>query len=109
MLIGIPKEVKNHEYRVGATPGMVYALVECGHKVLVETEAGVKIGFTDEMYRTAGAQIVGNPQEVYKAEMIIKVKEPQLSEFPLLREGQILFCYLHLAPDPVQTKHLLDS
>lgn len=109
MLIGIPKEVKNHEYRVGATPGMVRALVEAGHQVLVETHAGTKIGFTDEMYMAAGAKIVGSPIEVYQADMIIKVKEPQENEFTLLRENQILFCYLHLAPDPIQTKHLLKS
>ncbi len=108
MLIGIPKEIKNHEYRVGATPAMVRALVEMGHQVLVETLAGSTIGFTDEMYAAAGAKIAKTPSEVYKAEMIIKVKEPQESEFALLREGQILFCYLHLAPDPIQTKHLLE-
>lgn len=109
MLIGIPKEIKNHEYRVGATPAMVRALTEAGHTVLVQTMAGHKIAFTDEMYKSAGAKIVTTPADVYRAEMIIKVKEPQDSEFPLLKEGQILFCYLHLAPDPVQTKHLIDS
>lgn len=107
MLIGIPKEIKNHEYRVGATPAMVRALVENKHKVFIETDAGTKIGFTDEMYVNAGGKIVKTAKEVYKAEMIIKVKEPQKAEFPLLQEGQILFCYLHLAPDPVQTKNLL--
>lgn len=107
MLIGIPKEIKNHEYRVGATPAMVYALCQAGHQVLIETNAGAKIGFTNEMYQAAGAKIVSTAEEVYKAEMVIKVKEPQDSEFPLLREGQILFCYLHLAPDPHQTKNLL--
>lgn len=109
MLIGIPKEIKNHEYRVGATPSMVRALVEAGHKVLVEKNAGAKIGFTDAMYSASGAKIVETPKDVYAAEMVIKVKEPQESEFKLLREDQILFCYLHLAPDPVQTKHLVDS
>lgn len=109
MIIGIPKEIKNHEYRVGATPAMVRAFIEAGHKVLVQNDAGTKIGFTDEMYKTAGAKIVKTAAEVYKAEMIIKVKEPQKSEFPLLREDQILFCYLHLAPDPEQTKHLVKS
>lgn len=109
MLIGIPKEIKNHEYRVGATPAMVSTLVNQGHKVIVETHAGTKIGFTDEMFQSAGAKIVASAQEVYSAEMVIKVKEPQESEFKLLREGQILFCYFHLAPDPVQTKHLVDS
>lgn len=109
MIIGIPKEIKNHEYRVGATPAMVRALVEAGHTVLVQTQAGTKIGFADAMYSQAGARIVNSAKDVYSAEMVIKVKEPQDSEFPLLREGQILFCYLHLAPDPEQTKHLVDS
>ena len=108
MLIGIPKEVKDHEYRVGATPDMVKALVAAGHKVMVQTMAGDRIGFTDELYREVGAKIVSTLSEVYQAEMIIKVKEPQSQEFPLLKEGQILFCYLHLAPDPEQTKHLLE-
>ncbi len=107
MLIGIPKEVKNHEYRVGATPSYVRSLVEAGHKVLVQTGAGSQIQFRDEDYKEAGAEIVATPGQVYEAEMIIKVKELQGSEFPLLHEGQILFCYLHLAPDPVQTQHLL--
>lgn len=109
MIIGIPKEIKNHEYRVGATPAMVRALVEAGHKVHVETNAGTQIGFTDEMYTKAGSIIVKSAKDVYECEMIIKVKELQESEFPLLKKGQILFCYLHLAPDPVQTKHLIDS
>jgi alanine dehydrogenase len=108
MLIGIPKEIKNHEYRVGATPGMVRTFVESGHEVLVETQAGTKIGFTDEMFTAAGATIVDLPERIYEAEMIIKVKEPQESEFSLLKEGQILFCYLHLAPDPIQTKNLIE-
>lgn len=109
MKIGIPKEIKVHEYRVGATPAMVRTLVERGHEVFVETQAGEKIKFSDADYAHAGAKIVKTPSEVYKNEMIIKVKEPQDSEFPLLHEGQILFGYFHLAPDPVQTKHLIDS
>lgn len=108
MIIGIPKEIKVHEYRVGATPAMVRALVESGHTVYVQKSAGAPIGFTDEMYQAAGALIAATAEEIYKAEMIIKVKEPQAQEFPLLKEGQVLFCYLHLAPDPVQTKHLLE-
>lgn len=108
MLIGIPKELKDQEYRVGATPDVVKALVAAGHKVMVQTKAGERIGFTDEMYATAGAKIVSTISEIYQAEMVIKVKEPQAQEFPLLKEGQILFCYLHLAPDPEQTKHLLE-
>jgi alanine dehydrogenase len=106
--IGIPKEVKDKEYRVGATPDMVRALTEAGHEVLVETLAGDPIGFTDAMYAAAGARIVKTPPEVYKSDMIIKVKEPQKSEFPLLHEGQILFCYFHLAPDPIQAKNLIE-
>ena len=109
MKIGIPKEVKNHEYRVGATPAMVKTFVMAGHEVLVQASAGARIGFEDEDYQAAGAKIVLGPQEVYAAEMIIKVKEPQPSEYPLLKEGQILFCYLHLAPDPQQTKALIDQ
>lgn len=109
MIIGIPKEIKNHEYRVGATPAMVRAFVEAGHTVLVEKHAGQAIGFTDAMYTAAGARIVNTAADVYSAGMIIKVKELQTGEFALLHEGQILFCYLHLAPDPVQTKQLIDS
>jgi len=109
MKIGIPKEIKNHEYRVGATPGMVRTLVEAGHQVDVQANAGTQIGFTDEMFAAAGAKIVPAAADVYTNDMIIKVKEPQESEFPLIGEDQILFCYLHLAPDPVQTKHLIDS
>lgn len=109
MLIGIPKEIKNQEYRVGATPEMVRVLVENGHEVWVESHAGNKIGFSDEIYAKAGAKIVDSPHKVFTAELIIKVKEPQKQEFDLLREGQILFCYLHLAPDPLQTKQLLEK
>jgi alanine dehydrogenase len=109
MKIGIPKEVKKDEYRVGATPETVRAFVEAGHSVQVQSHAGYKIGYLDEMYFRAGAEIVGTAQEIYQNEMIIKVKEPQDSEFPLLKEGQILFCYLHLAPDPEQTRHLLEK
>ncbi len=109
MIIGIPKEIKNHEYRVGATPSMVRLLVEAGHQVLVQTHAGDKIGYTDAMFSATGAKIANSAEEIYRCEMIIKVKEPQESEFPLLREGQILFCYLHLAPDPEQTKQLLEK
>lgn len=109
MIIGIPKEVKIHEYRVGATPEMVRLLVENGHKVMVQTNAGARIGFSDEDYKHAGGVILGTAAEVYKAEMIIKVKELQEAEFSLVREGQVLFCYLHLAPDPVQTAHLIEK
>lgn len=109
MIIGIPKEIKNHEYRVGATPSLVRMLVEAGHKVMVQNNAGLAIGFTDDAYKAAGAIIVNSAAEVYKAEMILKVKEPQAEEFPFLYEEQILFTYLHLAPDPIQTQHLLES
>jgi alanine dehydrogenase len=108
MLIGIPKEIKDQEYRVGATPDMVKALVGEGHTVIVQTMAGDRIGFTDALYEEAGAKIISTLAEVYQAEMVIKVKEPQSLEFPLLKQGQILFCYLHLAPDPEQTKNLLE-
>ncbi len=109
MKIGIPKEIKNHEYRVGATPSMVKAFVEAGHQVYVETLAGEAIGFSDKAFRDAGAKIVDSPKKVYEAEMVVKVKEPQKSEYPLLRPDQILFCYLHLAPDPILTRALVKS
>lgn len=109
MIIGIPKEIKVHEYRVGATPATVRTLVEHGHQVLVQSHAGDKIGFSDELYRAAGAKIVNTAAEVYQCEMVIKVKEPQASEFALMHEGLVLFCYLHLAPDPEQTKQLLEK
>lgn len=109
MLIGIPKETKNNEYRVGATPSMACVLVDAGHQVIVQSGAGAMIGYEDDKYKAAGAKIVSSAKEVYRAEMIIKVKEPQESEFSLLKEGQILFCYLHLAPDPIQTKKLIES
>jgi len=109
MEIGIPKEIKNHEYRVAATPSTVRALVKAGHSVFIETDAGAKIGFSNEMYAREGAKIVNSAKEVYDQEMIIKVKELQENEFKMLKEGQILFCYLHLAPDPLQTKELIKS
>ncbi|NGX61614.1 MAG: Alanine dehydrogenase [Chlamydiae bacterium] len=109
MKIGIPKELKNHEYRVGATPGLVSMLTKSGHSVFVQTHAGHRIGFTDEHYVQAGAVILPTIEAVYgEAEMIVKVKEPQSAEFPLLRQGQILFCFLHLAPNPEQLKHLIE-
>jgi len=105
MIIGIPKEIKQSETRVGATPQMVQELISLGHKVLVETKAGAAIGFTDDQYK--GAHITDR-DEVYTAEMIVKVKEPQEEEFPLLKSEQILFCYLHLAAEPKLTKALLE-
>lgn len=109
MILGIPKEIKAQENRVGATPAMVKMLVDAGHEVWVETQAGKNIGYTDALFAEVGARIVATPQEVYQAEMIVKVKEPQPSEYALLKKGQILFCYLHLAPDPIQTENLLKS
>ncbi len=110
MLIGTPKEIKPDEYRVGLTPSSVRELVANGHKVLIEARAGDGIGISDASYRQAGADIVANPAEVYSAaELIIKVKEPQPAECRMLRGGQFLFAYLHLAPDPEQAKALLNS
>jgi alanine dehydrogenase len=110
MLIGIPKEIKNHEYRVGMTPVSVREAVRHGHKVWVQTQAGTGIGATDDDYRAAGAQIIPSAEEIFaKADMIVKVKEPQAVERKMLREGQILYTYLHLAPDPEQTKDLVAS
>ncbi len=110
MLVGVPKEVKVHEYRVGLTPSSVRELIAHGHKVLVQASSGLAIGLTDEMYRAAGAEIVPTAADVFsKAEMIVKVKEPQPAEIKMLRSGQLLFTYLHLAPDPEQTEGLLKS
>jgi alanine dehydrogenase len=110
MLIGVPKEIKNHEYRVGMTPLSVREAVRHGHKVWVQAGAGLGIGTSDEEYKKAGAQIIPTAEEIFaKAEMIVKVKEPQVVERKMLREGQILYTYLHLAPDPEQTKDLVKS
>lgn len=109
MIIGVPKEIKTSENRVGLVESGVKALVREGHKVLVETTAGLGSGITDEQFIAAGASILGTKKEVYeKADMIIKVKEPLPEEYPLLREDQILFTYLHLAPEPVLTRALLE-
>jgi len=110
MLVGVPKEIKNHEYRVGLTPAGVRELVSAGHQALVETQAGIAIGFTDDQYADAGAELVATAAEIFeRAELIVKVKEPQPSECKQLRANQTLFTYLHLAPDPEQTKLLLAS
>jgi len=110
MIIGVPQEVKNNEFRVGLTPGNVSGLCKQGHSVLVQRGAGAQIGLSDESYRTAGATLINSAAEVYgKSEMIIKVKEPQPQECAMLREEQILFTYLHLAPDPAQTQALINS
>jgi alanine dehydrogenase len=110
MRIGVPKEIKNHEYRVGMTPAAVRELTSRGHEVFVETMAGDGIGLGDEAYTRVGAKILKTADEVFAtADMIVKVKEPQPVEIKRLRAGQTLFTYLHLAPDPEQTKGLLDS
>lgn len=110
MLLGVPREIKNHEYRVGMTPASVRELTGRDHAVLVEKGAGRGIGLTDSMYVRAGAEIVDTPEEIFaRAEMIVKVKEPQPDECRMLRRGQILFTYLHLAPDPLQTQLLVES
>ncbi|WP_415668842.1 alanine dehydrogenase, partial [Vibrio rarus] len=110
MIIGIPKEIKNHEYRVGMVPGSVREVISHGHQVIVETQAGSGIGFTDDDYIAAGASILHSAKEIFaQAEMIVKVKEPQAIERAMLRKGQILFTYLHLAPDFPQTEELINS
>jgi len=108
MRIGVPKEVKNHEYRVGLTPASVRALHLAGHEVLVQTQAGHAIGMSDDLYESVGAQIVADAAGIYaEADMVVKVKEPQAQECEMLREGQILYAYLHLAPDLKQTEALM--
>src|SRR5215469_10326935 len=110
MLIGVPKEIKTHEYRVGLVPSSVRELIHNGHQVLVETGAGAGIGFDDHAYKGADASIAKDAAEVFaKADMIVKVKEPQPRECKMLRKDQLLFTYLHLAPDPEQTQGLLKS
>jgi alanine dehydrogenase len=110
MLVGVPREIKPQEYRVGLTPGAVREYRAAGHSVLVETGAGAGIGADDDLYRKAGAMIAQNAAEIFgTAEMVVKVKEPQPDEWRQLREGQILFTYLHLAPDPRQAEGLLAS
>ncbi len=110
MRVGCPKEIKNHEYRVGLTPGSVREYVAHGHEVIIETKAGSGIGAEDDAYRAAGAKIVASAKDVFeKSDMVVKVKEPQPAEWAQLRHGQLLYTYLHLAPDPEQTKGLLGS
>jgi alanine dehydrogenase len=110
MLVGVPKEIKNNEYRVGLTPSSVVELVARGHRVMVETQAGAGIDFSDDEYRAAGAEMASTAAEIFAAaDMIVKVKEPQPVECAMLRDGQILYTYLHLAPDPEQTKLLVES
>ena len=110
MRVGCPKEIKNHEYRVGLTPGAVREYVAHGHTVIVESGAGLGIGADDGAYAAAGAKVVKTAADVFaQADMIVKVKEPQPQEWAQLRDGQILYTYLHLAPDPEQTKGLMKS
>jgi len=109
MNIGIPREVKPHEYRVSATPGAVHALVARGHEVFIETQAGVGSGFPDEAYEAQGATVVGSAKEAWSPEMVLKVKEPVKGEYGFLREDLLLFTYLHLAADGALTEALLKA
>jgi alanine dehydrogenase len=110
MLIGVPKEVKTHEYRVGLVPGSVRELVHHGHKVVVESGAGAGIGFDDAAYEAAGAGILARASDVFAvAELIVKVKEPQPEEIPAIREDQVIFTYFHLAAEPALTEALMRS
>lgn len=110
MIVGVPKEIKNHEYRVGLTPAAAKEFVAHGHRVIVENNAGDAIGFPNEQYIEAGASIIESAADIFAtADMIVKVKEPQPNECKMLREGQTLYTYLHLAPDPVQTQLLVES
>lgn len=109
MIVGLPKEIKDNEYRVGLTPAGVRALTDAGHRVVVERGAGEGSGFENELYQRAGATLLDSPDEVWQqGEMIVKVKEPVAPEYPRMREGQMLFTYLHLAPDKELTKQLLE-
>jgi alanine dehydrogenase len=110
MIVGVPKEIKNNEFRVGMTPGGAREFVEHGHLVLVERGAGEGSSFTDAEYAATGAEMVDSAEEVFaRAEMLVKVKEPQAAEIARLRPGQILYTYLHLAPDHEQTIGLIGS
>ena len=110
MIIGLPKEIKDNEYRVGLTPAGVRALTDAGHRVVVERGAGAGSGFENELYERAGATLLDSPDDVWaEGEMIVKVKEPIAPEYPRMKEGLLLFTYLHLAPDPQQTQALLKN
>jgi alanine dehydrogenase len=110
MLIGVPKEIKDHEYRSALTPSVVREFVNAGHQVLVQKSLGLAIDFSDEQYEASGAKIIDNAQEIFqKAEMIFKVKEPQKSECEMIRKNQIIFSYLHLAAEAELTKSLMNS
>ena len=108
-LIGVPREIKDHEYRVGLTPAGVQALRAAGHHVRVQTDAGARVGFGDDRYKAAGAEIAADARAVYAADLIVKVKELQRAEFPLLRPGQVLFCYHHFAPAPDLLQAMLEA
>jgi alanine dehydrogenase len=109
MRIGVPKEIKDHEFRVGLTPDGARALRDAGHDIVVETRAGSAIGYFDAEYEQAGATIAATPKQVYACDMVIKVKEPQPAEIPLLGEGLVLFCYLHLAAEPALAQALMEA
>jgi alanine dehydrogenase len=110
MIVGLPKEIKDNEYRVGLTPAGARALTDAGHTVVVERTAGEGSGFEDSLYERAGARLIESADDVWaEAEMVVKVKEPIAPEYPRMKEGLLLFTYLHLAPDPQQTKALLDN
>jgi alanine dehydrogenase len=110
MLVGVPKEIKNNEFRVGLTPAGARELVNAGHRVLIQNNAGAEVGLSDAMYLDAGAELVPTAQDIFgNAELVVKVKEPQPVECKMLRPEQVLFTYLHLAPDPVQTRLLIES
>jgi len=110
MKIGVPKEIKNHEYRVGLSPASAKELIIHGHQVSIEAGAAAGIGLSDDVYTNLGATVVDSPEVIFaESEMIVKVKEPQANECKQLSKGQLLFTYLHLAPDPDQTKLLLES
>jgi alanine dehydrogenase len=110
MIVGVPKEIKNHEYRVGLTPGSAREFIRSGHRVLIQSGAGAGVGCMDSDYEAVGCTIVPTAGDVFaQADMVVKVKEPQAPEIAMLRPGQVLFTYLHLAPDPEQTKGLLAS
>lgn len=109
MIIGVPKEIKNQEFRVALLPAVAHQLIKRGHRVLVETQAGAGIGFSDDDYRAAGAEVVENHADAFEADLVVKVKEPLPEEIPLLKPGQLLFTYLHLAANRELTDGLLSS
>lgn len=109
MIVGVPKEIKNNENRVALTPSGAYSLVKAGHSVWIETQAGASSGFEDTEYAAAGAKVVGSAAEAWSADLVMKVKEPQPSEYGFFRPGLILFTYLHLAPEPELTQALKDQ